>query len=117
MSLPEVLLWRLLRLRPGGFKFRRQQAAGRYVLDFYCSEARLVIEVDGYSPNLGARPVQDAERDAWLQRSGLTVMRIPAAEVLEDVGVVVTGITLQAESLRRPLHQPTAGPPPRAGED
>ena len=40
MSLPEVLLWRQLRLRPVGLKFRRQHPAGPYVLDFYCAAAR-----------------------------------------------------------------------------
>ncbi|MEQ1640549.1 MAG: DUF559 domain-containing protein, partial [Novosphingobium sp.] len=35
MSLPEVVLWKELRKRPGGFKFRRQHPAGRYILDFY----------------------------------------------------------------------------------
>ena len=47
MSLPEVLLWRELRLRPGGYKFRRQHPAGPYVLDFYCAALGLAIEVDG----------------------------------------------------------------------
>ena len=47
MTIPEVILWTRLRQRPGGFKFRRQHPAGPYVLDFFCSEARLAIEVDG----------------------------------------------------------------------
>ena len=41
MSLPEVMLWRELRGRPGGLKFRRQHASGPYILDFFCSDARL----------------------------------------------------------------------------
>ena len=41
MSLPEGLLWRELRKRSGGFKFRRQHPAGIYVLDFYCAAVRL----------------------------------------------------------------------------
>jgi very-short-patch-repair endonuclease len=47
MSLPEVLLWQALRARPGGWKFRRQHPSGPYVADFYCHEARLIVEVDG----------------------------------------------------------------------
>src|SRR3546814_8709223 len=47
MSLPERMLWRLLRGRPDGFKFRRQHPAGIYILDFYCPAVRLAIEVDG----------------------------------------------------------------------
>jgi len=49
MTMPEVALWARLRSRPDGFKFRRQHPAGRYVLDFFCNEARLAIEVDGAS--------------------------------------------------------------------
>ncbi|MDB5670096.1 MAG: hypothetical protein JWO25_1055, partial [Alphaproteobacteria bacterium] len=63
MSLPEVLLWTRLRRRPQGFKFRRQQPAGRYVLDFYCHEAGLAIEVDGEAHDRGDRPQRDAERN------------------------------------------------------
>src|SRR5689334_16373959 len=47
MSLPETLLWRLLRRAPNGVAFRRQHPIGPYVLDFYCPSAKLAIEVDG----------------------------------------------------------------------
>jgi very-short-patch-repair endonuclease len=47
MSLPEVLLWRVLRGSPEGIRFRRLHPSGRLVSDFYCHKARLVIELDG----------------------------------------------------------------------
>jgi very-short-patch-repair endonuclease len=47
LTLPEVLLWQVLRSRPGGYRFRRQHPAGPYVLDFFCAAAGLCIEVDG----------------------------------------------------------------------
>jgi len=56
MTLPEVLLWRWLRQRPEGLKFRRQYPTGPYVLDFFCSDARLAIEVDGEAHSCGDRP-------------------------------------------------------------
>jgi very-short-patch-repair endonuclease len=49
LTLPEGLLWRELRKRPGGLKFRNQHPASVYVLDFYCAKARLAIEVDGFA--------------------------------------------------------------------
>jgi very-short-patch-repair endonuclease len=52
--------------------FRRQHPIGRYVLDFYCAEARLAVEIDGMSHDLGDRPRHDANRDAWLNARGLT---------------------------------------------
>jgi len=113
MSLPEVLLWRELRKRPGGFRFRRQHPAGTYVLDFACLEAKLAIEVDGEAHGRGTNPVHDQARDEWLMAQGYRTMRIPAREVLSDLGAVVTYILAQCQ----PLHRPSDGPPPRTGED
>lgn len=89
MSLPEILLWQQLRKRPMGFKFRRQQIAGDYILDFFCSAARLVIEVDGEAHERGDRPMRDGMRDEWLTAQGVRTLRIPAREILVDVEPVV----------------------------
>jgi very-short-patch-repair endonuclease len=62
--------------------FRRQHPIGRYVLDFYCAEARLAVEIDGMSHDLGDRPQRDASREAWLKARGLTVMRVAASEAM-----------------------------------
>ena len=113
MSLPEVLLWRELRKRPGGFRFRRQHSAGTYVLDFACLEAKLAIEVYGEAHGRGTNPVHDEARDEWLMAQGYRTMRIPAREVLSDLGAVGTYILAQCQ----PLHRPSDGPPPRTGED
>lgn len=103
LSLPEGLLWRALRARPGGFKFRRQHPAGSYVLDFFCAEVRLAIEVDGESHSFGDRPQRDAKRDAWLAGHEIAVLRIPAKDVLEDEGAAVEYIVNICAS-RSPLH-------------
>ena len=116
MTPPEVKLWKVLRERPAGLKFRRQHPAGPYVLDFFCPLRLLAIEIDGEAHNRGDRPEQDARRDAWLTENGVTVCRIPASAVLADLDAVVTHIVTVASSLP-PLHQPAAGPPPLAGED
>lgn len=115
MTLPEVLLWQVLRQRPDGLKFRRQHAAGPYVLDFYCGDARLAIEVDGEAHERGDRPARDSARDAWLEWRGIATLRVPAREVLRDLGAVVRLVTAEAGA-RLPLHHPSDGPPPRAGE-
>lgn len=96
MSLPETLLWRELRKRPSGLKFRRQHPAGAYVLDFYCDAVRLTVEVDGESHARGDRPQRDAVRDAWLGERGIRTLRISAKQVLDDVEAVVRHIEISA---------------------
>ena len=83
-SLPEGLLWRHLRAKAGGIKFRRQHPVGRYVLDFYCAAAKCGFEIDGVAHDLGERPERDEARDARLSEQGIQVVRIPAREVLDD---------------------------------
>jgi very-short-patch-repair endonuclease len=85
LSLPEKLLWvRLRRRDPGLPRFRRQHPVGPFVLDFYCSDAKLCIEVDGQSHGTGDRPARDARRDDYLRAQGIQIVRIAAASVLED---------------------------------
>jgi very-short-patch-repair endonuclease len=116
MSLPEVLLWRALRTRPEGFKFRRQHPIGGYVADFACLSARLLIEIDGGAHEFGDQARIDALRQADLERTGFAVLRIAARDVLDDLDAIVRMVVTQFEA-RAPLHQPLAGPPPRVGED
>ena len=91
-SLPETLLWRVLRTRPHGLKFRRQHPLGPYVADFYCASAKLVIEVDGESHRMGDRPRRDGLRDAWMREQSLRVARFAASDVMHDMESVVTAI-------------------------
>ena len=92
MSLPEGLLWQELRKRPDGLKFRRQHPIGQYVAGFYCPAAKLVIEVDGVSHDMGDRPQRDERRDAWLAEQGYQVIRVTAGDVMRDVQLVLNGI-------------------------
>ena len=78
MSLPEVLLWQQLRARPGGFKFRHQHPVGSYLLDFFCHAARLAVEVDGVSHEMGDNPARDERRDRWLAKQGILTFRVTA---------------------------------------
>ncbi|MFW5634035.1 MAG: endonuclease domain-containing protein [Erythrobacter sp.] len=121
MSLPETLLWRELRKRPGGYKFRRQHPAGEFVLDFYCTRARLDIEIDGWVHDSTQKAERDRQRSAFLRSQGIATTRIPAKRVLEDLDAVITRLVVicdeRIEKVMMPLHQPPAGPPPRSGEE
>ena len=121
MSLPEVLLWQELRKRPDSFKFRRQNPAGTYILDFSCAKAKLAIEVDGSAHDGRDAALRDSNRFAFLKSRGIATTRIPATAILADVEPVVMrlvqicGDRMKTDNVT--LHQPAAGPPPRVGED
>jgi very-short-patch-repair endonuclease len=76
--------------------FRRPHPIGPYVLDFYCAKARLAIEVDGISHDMGDR---DMRRDAWLEARGITVVRIPANELTRSVDEAADAIVRMAADL------------------
>ncbi len=87
-TFPERLLWGRLRAgRLAGIKFRRQHTIESFVVDFYCHEARLVIELDGDS-HIG-RGQYDAERSRILERLGVRVLRIGNDDVLKDLKAVL----------------------------
>jgi ATP-dependent helicase HrpA/adenine-specific DNA-methyltransferase len=72
----EKLMWRWLRDRRfTGYKFRRQHPAGIYCLDFFCEEARLAIESDGFGHGHPDQQRHDAERKAFLASQGIKVLR------------------------------------------
>jgi very-short-patch-repair endonuclease len=76
-SWAEKLLWRMLRNeRFSGYKFRRQHPFGIYTLDFYCAEARLVVETDGFQHGHPSQQQHDAKRDTFLANHGIVVKRI-----------------------------------------
>jgi very-short-patch-repair endonuclease len=86
----EGFLWELLRDRQlGDAKFRRNHQFGDYICDFYCNEAKLVIECDGEVHNSPESQAHDRKRDAYMQSQGLTVLRFENARVLKDTDVVL----------------------------
>jgi very-short-patch-repair endonuclease len=101
LSVPEARLWIRLRQRvPGKPTFRRQHPIGPYVLDFYCPAARLAVELDGISHDMGDRPQRDVQRDVWLKSHGITVMRIPVSELARDVDDAADAIARMAIEMR-----------------
>lgn len=66
------------------FSFRRQKVIGNYIVDFYCADAKLVIELDGGQHYEEKGVEKDKERDAFLQALGLTVLRYSNLEILQN---------------------------------
>jgi very-short-patch-repair endonuclease len=84
----EKKLWLILRdRRLAGWKFRRQVPLGPYVVDFYCSRAKLIVEADG---GQHADSVRDKIRTTWLNQNGYRVKRYWNNEVLGNPeGVII----------------------------
>ena len=91
MPLAEQLLWsRLRHSQLSGYKFRRQQGIGKFIVDFYCPSDRLVIEVDGESHFVtDASRQYDAGRDLFLQSLGIRILRFLNTEIYTNLDSVV----------------------------
>lgn len=79
-------------LREHPAKFVRQKVLGRYIVDFYCFSAALVIELDGGQHFEPARQAEDARRTAFLRKYGLRVLRIPNNVVRREFSAVCDAI-------------------------
>ena len=97
----ERTLWQHLSRSQLGVKFSRQMPVGTYFADFLCRELKLVVECDGYSHDL--RPDHDANRDAFMQRAGYTVLRFANEEVEQNTEGVLHLIQTEIERLKSQL--------------
>ena len=89
----EEVLWQLLRNRKlDNLKFRRQHQIGHYIVDFYCHERKLIVELDGAVHNTPERQKHDSTRDKYLTSSGFNIMRFPNEKVLKDIENVLKQI-------------------------
>ncbi len=102
----ERLLWSWLRgHRFTDYKFRRQQTMGPHILDFYCAEAKLNIELDGSQHGHPEHQQADAARDAWLNERGIRVLRFWNGRLRREEEVVRAAIW-QALQERAPKPMP-----------
>ncbi|RRV25550.1 endonuclease domain-containing protein [Stutzerimonas nitrititolerans] len=109
----ERLLWRRLRNRQlSGYKFRRQHPFPPYVLDFYCAELRLVVELDGGQHYGDVGLEKDRLRTDYLERQDLRMLRFSNLDVLQNLEGVLAEIVCWIEAA--PL-TPTLSPQRRGG--
>ena len=76
-----------------GFRFRRQQPIDRFIVDFYCRQAQLVVEVDGESHSFAAAAEYDSQRTAFLKALGLSVLRFSNERVIHETDAVLNTIS------------------------
>ena len=91
MTKAERLLWHHLSgPRSAGLAFRRQHKIGDYYVDFFCSKAKMVIEVYGWSHDTTGH--YDEKREAWLRNEGYGILRVTNQEVLRDPVAVARAV-------------------------
>jgi very-short-patch-repair endonuclease len=114
---PEARLWRCVQRRQlAGLKFRRQHPIGAYVLDFYCPEARLAVEVDGQTHDHPDQQRRDERRTRGLVQQGIAVLRIAAEDVRINLDGVLVAIRDAAESRLKNPSTASRSPSPSQGD-
>ncbi len=88
-------LWPRLRNRQvDGWKFKRQVPLGRFILDFYCADARVAVEVDGATHSTATELAADADKAEFLKSNGVRLVRVSNADVDDNIEGVVDMIYL-----------------------
>jgi len=92
MTPAEKKLWEIIRTKQlNGLRFRRQHPLNAFIADFYCSELKLVIEVDGGIHNQQKQVERDNGRDAFMKEQGITVIRFTNEDVFQNIEYVKIG--------------------------
>jgi len=89
----EQKLWqRLRRKQLFGLKFRRQHPVGRFILDFFCAQCKLAVELDGATHDDPSQRTYDDARTAWLTQQGIRVVRFSNQELERNIEGVLLEI-------------------------
>ncbi|MDD4869021.1 MAG: endonuclease domain-containing protein [Kiritimatiellae bacterium] len=100
MTWAEKALWLHLRDRKlVRTKFRRQQPFGPYILDFYCAERKLSVEIDGGQHDFPDQKIHDLKRNNYLESKGVRVLRFWNSQIMENIEAVLTRIKSELEKI------------------
>jgi very-short-patch-repair endonuclease len=99
-TLSEILLWKQVRGRSLGCEFHRQVPIDNYIVDLFCHELMLCIEIDGCSHDLSDVAKNDQVRQHRLETLGVRFMRINDRDIKKDIGNVVTAIAAVVAELK-----------------
>lgn len=93
MTRTEIILWSRLRSKKiNGYKFRRQQPLLNYIVDFYCNDLKLIIEVDGEIHSFSEETSYDSKRDSILKINGYHIIRLSNFEVETEINSAINKI-------------------------
>ncbi len=96
----EELLWIKLKKNQIGYKFRRQHSIGHFIIDFYCPQVQLAIEIDGETHDDQKVLLKDKEKESYLKKEYIHLKRISAMDVKENVEGVVLKIKEWCDDLK-----------------
>ncbi len=80
----EKILWKFIRGNQLGYKFRRQFSIGNFIVDFYCHELKLVVELDGWTHESAKTKIKDKIKQQFLESNGYKVFRLTNEEMFGD---------------------------------
>ena len=95
----EILLWQRLNNKKMGYKFRRQYSIGSYVVDFYCPQFKLVIEIDGGTHISKQAAAYDKQRQEYLESLGLIIKRYDNQLILKNLNEVLIDLNSFCQGL------------------
>ena len=109
----ERRLWSELRNRElVGFKFRRQHPLGKRIVDFYCEEAKLAIELDGTGHSYDLKREDDLDREIELYEKGVRILRFSNIEIFESLDGILNFIIYTIDPEKSLWAEPS--PPPQS---
>lgn len=110
MTKAEIILWSKLKEKQlNGLKFRRQHGINNYVVDFYCPESRLAIEIDGGVHYYNSRITYDKQRQEEIEALGIKVLRYTNNDVVKNLEGVLNDIIKTTTPLSPPFQGGDAG--------
>jgi very-short-patch-repair endonuclease len=109
MTLAEIILWQEINQKKLGYDFDRQRPIDEYIVDFYCKELFLAIEVDGITHYNKEANEKDLSRDYRLNELGVSVLRFDDDMVLKDINNVIRNIQfwIEKNTTKRPTPNPS----------
>ncbi len=101
-TLSEVLLWKQIKTKRLGVEFHRQQPIDQYIVDFYCHELMLAIEIDGNTHHFKDAEMKDTFRQQRLEKLGVRFIRFSDMIIKADMNCVIWTLTDRIRELREP---------------
>ncbi len=101
MTNPEIILWSRLRGKQLGCKFRRQHGIGKFIVDFYCPELKLIVEIDGDIHGFDKQIKKDGERQKFLESLNFKVKRYSNNDVIRNLNGVLEDLIFCIEIFKK----------------